>query len=336
MVNALRTALLFATLTFLFMLVGLAVAGLAGMLIALLFSLVTNLLAYWNSDRLVLRMQNAVPLNPAQAPEIYDIVADLARRAALPMPKLYLIESIQPNAFATGRSPRHAALAISRGLIMHLTKDELAAVIAHELAHIRSRDTMVMAMSATFAGAVSILAQFGLFFGGRSSTSPFGPVGALIAIIVAPIAAILVQLAVSRTREYEADRQGAQISGDPLALASALQKISRLNKSFENPWVRQYQGMAHMFIINPLSSHGTDRLFATHPNVENRVAELERLARQMSQKSAPDPTRHNQPGPKTRLTRQKYAARQKHAGKTGLWRPPSAGRQNAHGRGPWG
>ncbi len=317
------------------MLIGLVVAGGGGMIIALGFSLVTNLFAYWNSDRLVLHMQNAVPLNPVQAPEIYDLVEEMSRRAGIPVPKLYLIEAIQPNAFATGRSPSHAALAISRGLITHLTKDELAAVIAHELAHIRSHDTMVMAMSATLAGAVSMLAQFGLFFGGRSSTSPLGPVGALIAIIIAPIAAILVQLAVSRTREYEADRDGAQISGDPLALATALQKISRLNKSFENPWVRQSQTMAHLFIINPLSSRGTDRLFATHPNVENRVAELERIAAEMKQKSTHAGRRDVHTGSRGHPQRQKYVRR------GGLWRPPSAGdkdahRRGPHRRGPWG
>ncbi|VAW14000.1 Protease HtpX homolog [hydrothermal vent metagenome] len=330
MANAIRTLYLLATLTLLFMLIGLTVAGWDGMIIALVFSLVTNLFAYWNSDRLVLYMQNAVPLRATQAPEIYDMVEILSRRAGIPMPKIYLIEAIQPNAFATGRSPRHAVLAISSGLIAHLTRDELAAVIAHELAHIRSRDTMVMAMSATLAGAVSMLAQFGLFFGGRSSTSPLGPVGALIAIIVSPIAAIMVQLAVSRTREYEADRDGAHISGDPLALASALKKISRLNKSFENPWVRQKQTMAHLFIINPLSSRGTDRLFSTHPNVENRVAELERMAAQMQQKPALFERRHVSHSLRGMPQRQKYSRR------SGLWRPPSAGAKNAHRRGPWG
>ncbi len=313
------------TLTFLFMAVGLVVAGGTGMIIALGFSLVTNLFAYWNSDKLVLRMQNAVPLSALQAPEIYQLVEELARRAALPMPKLYLIEAEQPNAFATGRSPKHGALAISRGLIMHLTKDELGAVIAHELAHIRSRDTMVMSISATLAGAVTMLAQFGLFFGGRSSISPLGPVGALIAIIVAPIAAILVQLAVSRTREYEADREGAQISGNPLALASALQKISRLNKSFENPWARRSQGMAHLFIINPLTSRGTDRLFATHPNVENRVAQLERMAAEMKQKPARSPGFVDPFAPRTHTIKHR----------SGSWRTPSAGHQNWRRRGPW-
>jgi len=330
MVNAVRTTLLLGVLTFLFMAVGLVVAGGAGMIIALGFSLVTNLAAYWNSDRLVLRMQNALPLSPDQAPEIYQLVAELARRAGIPAPKLYLIEAKEPNAFATGRSPQHGALAISRGLIMHLTKDELAAVIAHELAHIRSRDTMVMSMSATLAGAVTMLAQFGLFFGGRSNASPLGPVGALMAIIFAPIAAILVQLAVSRTREYEADRDGAQISGNPLALAAALQKISRLNKSFENPWARRSQTMAHLFIINPLSGRGTDRLFATHPNVENRVAELERIAREMQQKPAPSVPPANPFGSRVQSKRARYIRR------GGLWRPPSAGQQNAHRRGPWG
>lgn len=281
MFNAIRTTFLLAVMTGLFMAVGFVVAGSFGMFFALAIALVTNLIAYWNSDKVVLRMQRARELGWRDSPDLFDMVERLALRAGIPMPKLYLIDSQQPNAFATGRNPENAAVAVSTGLLSHLKHDEIGAVIAHELAHIRSRDTLTMTVTATFAGAISMLAQFGLFFGARNSNSPVGPGGALVMIIVAPLAALMVQMAVSRTREYEADADGAQICGDPLALARALEKISKLSKNFENPFARRSPGMAHMFIINPLAGKGADNLFSTHPNVENRIAALVEMSKQM-------------------------------------------------------
>lgn len=280
--NAVRTTVLLATMTVLFMAVGFVVGGRVGMMLALGFAMVTNLIAFWNSDKLVLRMQQARPLSRANAPELHQIVEALAARAEIPTPKLYLIDTDQPNAFATGRSPENAAVAVSRGLVNTLDRRELAGVIAHELGHIRNRDTLTMTITATLAGAITMLAQFGFWFGGRSSDSPLGPFGGIIAFFVAPIAAAMVQMAISRTREYEADREGAMISGDPLALASALDKISAQARQFENPWARRNPGMAHMYIVNPLSGRGRDNLFATHPDVSNRIAELVRMSEEMS------------------------------------------------------
>lgn len=333
MLNAFRTTVLLAAMTALFMVVGYLVGGMVGMMIAFGVAVVTNLIGYWNSDKLVLRMQNARAVEPRQAPELYDMVADLAERAGLPMPALYVIEAEQPNAFATGRNPQNAAVAVSRGLVQMLNTRELAGVIAHELAHIRSRDTLVMTLTATLAGAISMLAQFGFFFGGRNSNSPFGFVGALAAMIVAPLAAMMVQMAISRTREYEADRDGAEISGDPLALASALQKISQMAQRVENPNASRTPGMAHMFIINPLAGRSGDSLFATHPSVDNRVAELEKLAGQMRGQA--------QPEVKSRSSRAERPAATISQTRGAGWRIPSTDpqrRDNDHGkrRGPWG
>jgi len=309
-------------MTALFMAVGFVVGGRIGMILALGFALVTNLIAFWNSDKLVLRMQQARPLGRANAPELHEIVADLSARAGIPTPALYLIETEQPNAFATGRNPDNAAIAVSRGLVETLERRELAGVIAHELAHIRNRDTLTMTVTATLAGAITMLAQFGFWFGGRDSNAPLGPFGAILAIIVAPIAAMLVQMAVSRTREYEADRDGAAISGDPLALASALQKISRMAKTFENPWARRNPGMAHMYIVNPLSGRGQDNLFATHPDVNNRIAELLKIADEIGAPPTNDEPRR--------------ARRAMHVEANGpAWRVPGT-RPDPGPRGPWG
>ncbi len=282
MMNAVRTTFLLAAMTFLFMAVGFLVGGRVGMIMALGVALVTNLFAYWNSDKLALSMQQARPLDRHNAPELYDIVDELAARAEIPTPRLYVIETDQPNAFATGRNPENAAVAISRGLINVLDRRELAGVISHELAHIHNRDTLTMTITATLAGAISMLAQFGFFFGGRNSDSPLDGLGGILAFFLAPLAAALVQMAISRTREYEADRDGALISRDPLALASALSKISALSGTIQNTAARRTPGMAHMYIVNPLSGRGQDNLFATHPSVENRIAELEKLARELS------------------------------------------------------
>ena len=216
MLNFLRTSVLVAALTALFMAVGYVVGGQSGMLIALAIAAATNAIGYWNADKLVLRMQNAREVDPQSSPDLHAMVAELSQRAGIPTPRLYLIDTDQPNAFATGRDPEHGAVAVSTGLLRYLEPREVAAVVAHELAHIKNRDTLTMTITATFAGAISMLAQFGMFFGSRNSRdNPLGPIGVLIAVIVAPIAAALVQMAVSRTREYEADRHGAAISGDP-------------------------------------------------------------------------------------------------------------------------
>jgi len=278
MLNAMRTTFFLAALTGLFMVIGFVVGGQPGMVLALGFSIATNAVAYWNADKMILRLQNAEPLGRSRAPQLFNIVETLSARAKIPTPRLFIIHTAQPNAFATGRNPANSTVVVSSGLLENLEAHEVGAVIAHELAHIRSRDTLIMTISATFAGAISMLAQFGLFFGSRSSSNPVGPIGSILMIVLAPVVALLVQMAISRTREYEADRDGAEISGDPLALATALEKISKLARNFENPWARRNSGMAHLFIINPLAGPGGDNLFSTHPDVKNRIAALRQMA----------------------------------------------------------
>ncbi len=321
MLNFFRTSVLLAAMTALFMGVGYLIGGTSGMMIALGVAAVTNIFGYWNSDKLVLRMQNAREVDPRQLPELHGMVAELSQRAGIPTPKLYIIDTDQPNAFATGRNPQNAAVAVSSGLLRYLEPREVAAVVAHELAHIRSRDTLTMTITATFAGAISMLAQFGLFFGGGNSRdNPLGPIGVIIAIFVAPIAAMMVQMAVSRTREYEADKDGAEISGEPMALASALTKISQLAQRTVNVAAERNPAQAHMYIFNPLNGQRMDNLFATHPAVENRIAQLRQLAGQMQ-------TRSRQP--QARPTRPQSG---------GGWRVPSTGVNEDPDapRGPWG
>jgi heat shock protein HtpX len=281
--NYLKTAILLAGLTALFMGVGYLIGGPSGAMIAVLIAAAMNLYSYWNSDRLVLSMHDAQEVDARTAPELYSIVGELARRGGLPMPKVYLMDNPQPNAFATGRDPEHAAVAVTTGLLRVLSRDEVAGVIAHELAHIKNHDTLIMTITATIAGAISMLAQFGMFFGGghRDNNGSTGIIGTLAMVILAPIAAMLVQMAISRTREYAADRMGAQISGRPTALASALAKISDIAQLVENPTAEQAPATAHLFIINPLSGHRMDNLFATHPATENRIAALQELASRM-------------------------------------------------------
>lgn len=329
MLNVIRTTFLLAALTGLFVAVGFVVGGGSGMILALGFSVVTNVLAYWNADKVVLRLQHAEPVDPYRAPDFYDLVMGLSRRAGLSMPKLYLIHSDQPNAFATGRNPENAAVAVSTGLLKYLEPREVAGVIAHELAHIRSRDTLTMTITATLAGSISMLAQFGLFFGGRSSNNPLGPIASIVTIIVAPLAAVMVQLAISRTREYEADKDGAEISGDPLALASALDKLARLTKSFENPFARRYPGMAHMFIVSPLAGERMDNLFSTHPDVNNRIAALLKMAENMGQIRQSRSRGDELPRTQTRRQRDRNG---------GGWRVPVSRMRdtNRPPRGPWG
>ncbi len=275
--NTFRTGLLIAAMTALFLAVGYLLAGPNGALIAFVLALAMNGFAYWNSDKMVLRMHNARPITQASAPDLYGLVAQLARRAELPMPKVYLIETDQPNAFATGRNPQNSAVAVTRGLLRSCDSEELAGVIAHELAHIKHRDTLIMTITATFAGAIGFLSQFALFFG-RDSRNPLGLIGTLALMILAPLAAMLVQMAISRTREYIADRGGAEICGHPLWLARALQKIEQLAQRTINPQAERNPASAHLFIINPLRMGGVDNLFRTHPATADRVRRLRELA----------------------------------------------------------
>lgn len=281
--NTLRTAMLLAAMTALFMGVGFLIGGSGGMMIALLIAAGTNLFSYWNADKMVLSMNRAVEVDEKSAPEYYAIVQALAKQAGLPMPRTCLIDNPQPNAFATGRNPQNATVAASTGLLQRLTHEEVAAVMAHELAHVQHRDTLTMTIVATFAGAISMLGNFAFFLGGnRDNNNPFGFVGVLAAMIVAPFAAMIVQMAVSRTREYEADRRGAEICGHPLWLASALDKIARGAERIPNPDAERNPAMAHLFIINPLHGERMDNLFSTHPSTENRIAALQEMARRMA------------------------------------------------------
>lgn len=291
--NMMRTAVLLAAMTALFMVVGLALGGTAGMMLALVVAIGTNLFAYWNSDKMALSANDAQEVDARSAPELVQLVAELAQRAQLPMPRVYVIHSDQPNAFATGRDPQHAAVAVNTGLMQMLTREEIAGVLAHELAHIKNRDTLTMTITATLAGAISSIAQFGMFFGGgqRRENGGLGMIGTLAMSILAPIAASIVQMAVSRSREYVADEMGGQIAGNPLWLASALEKISQGAAEIPNEAAEAKPAMAHMFIVNPLSGFGMDNLFSTHPNTENRVAALVQQAQAMGIASAaPQPT----------------------------------------------
>lgn len=272
-----KTAVLLAGLTALFLVAGYAMGGEAGLIIAFLFALGTNAFAYWNSDKMVLRMNNAHEADARTAPELHAIVRDLAQRAGLPMPKVYLINEEQPNAFATGRDPSHAAVAATTGLLRRLNSDEIAGVMAHELAHIRHRDTLTMTIAATIAGAVSMLANFGLFFGHRRRGAG-GMIAMLAMMVLAPMAAMIVQTAISRSREYEADKGGAEICGQPLALASALQKIQSFAQQIAYQPAEANPATAHMFIINPLSMTNLRALFSTHPPTEQRIDRLREIA----------------------------------------------------------
>ena len=276
-----RTALLLAALTGLFLVVGDLVAGRQGMVVAFFAALAINLFAYWNSDKMVLRMYGAQPVDPQGAPQLYQLVADLAKRAGLPMPKIYMIESDQPNAFATGRSPEHAAVAVNTGLLRLLSPEEVAGVIAHELSHVRNRDTLTMTMTAVIAGAIGMLANFAFFFGGMRDDrreGGVGPIAGLLVMLLAPIAATLVQLAISRTREFEADRKGAEVSGNPLWLASALGKLEQGARVIDNPQAESNPATAHLFIVNPLHLRSLGGLFATHPPIAERIRRLEAMA----------------------------------------------------------
>ncbi len=286
--NYFRTAILLAGMTALFMGVGFMLGGRGGMMLALLFAAGMNIFSYWNSDRMVLSMYGAREGDRASAPEFYGMVEELAARAGLPMPRVYIMDNPQPNAFATGRNPSHAAVAATTGLLNTLSREEAAGVMAHELAHIKHYDTLTMTITATLAGAISMLANFAMFFGGnRNNNNGFGIIGTIAMMILAPLAAMVVQMAVSRSREYEADRVGAEICGQPLWLASALGKIAGYAKAVPNMPAEHNPATAHMFIINPLSGERMDSLFSTHPATENRIAALHALAQQMGADASP-------------------------------------------------
>jgi heat shock protein HtpX len=279
--NWFKTSLLMAAIVALFGVVGMALGGKTGMLIALVFAGAMNLWAYWYSDRIVLRMYNAREVDETSAPQFYGMLRELAGRAGLPMPKVYLIDEPQPNAFATGRNPENAAVAATTGILELLTGRELRGVLAHELAHVKHRDTLISTISATIAGAISSLANFGLFFGGGNEEGErhVHPVLAVVVMLLAPIAAMLIQFAISRSREFGADRGGAEISRDPQALASALEKIERYARGLPLRTTEAHPETAQMMIINPLSGEGLKGLFSTHPDTRERVARLLALAR---------------------------------------------------------
>jgi heat shock protein HtpX len=276
--NTMRTGLLLAGLTGLFVAVGYLLGGQSGMIMAFVLAAGMNFFAYWNADKMVLRMHSARQVDRATAPEFYDLVAELAQRGNLPMPKVYIMDNPQPNAFATGRNPENAAVAATTGLLQMLNRDEIAGVMAHELAHVKNRDTLLMTVTATIAGAISMLANFAIFTGGgRGRDNPLGAFGAIALMIMAPLAAMLVQMAISRTREYGADRGGAQISGNPAALASALVKMSDAAHRIPNYAAEANPATAHLFIVDPLSGQRMDNLFSTHPATENRIAALQAM-----------------------------------------------------------
>ena len=275
MFNWVKTAILMAAITALFGAVGAAMGGKSGMLLALGFAVVSNFFAYWFSDKMVLRMYNAQEVDESSAPQFYGMVRELAERAQLPMPRVYLIEEEAPNAFATGRNPEHAAVAATTGILRVLSARELRGVMAHELSHVKHRDILISTISATMAGAISALANFALFFGGRDSEGRSGnPIAAILVALLAPLAGALIQMAISRAREFEADRGGAEVSGDPHALASALDKIHRYAQGIPLETAERHPETAQMMIMNPLSGGGLRGLFSTHPSTEERIRRL--------------------------------------------------------------
>ena len=278
--NMMKTAVLLAGMTGLFLAVGFMLGGEVGMIIAFAIAVGLNVFSYWNSDKMVLRMHGAQEVDERSAPEYYEIVRRLAANADLPMPRVYVMHNDQPNAFATGRNPENAAVAATTGLIERMTPEEVTGVMAHELAHIKNRDTLIMTVTATLAGAISMLANFAMFFGGSRRDNPLGLVGTIAMMFLAPMAAMIVQMAISRTREYAADRLGAEICRRPLWLASALARLESGARRHENIAAERNPATAHMFIVNPLSGARMDNLFSTHPDTTNRIAALEDLARQ--------------------------------------------------------
>ena len=293
--NLFKTGVLLAGITALFLAIGFLIGGQQGMLMAFVFALGTNLFAYWNSDKMVLRMYHAQPIDAHSQPELLAMVRELAANAGIPEPRAYLMDNPQPNAFATGRNPQNAAVAVTTGLLERLDAHEVRAVLAHELAHIKNRDTLIMTITATLAGAIGMLANFAFFFGGTRDGERANPLAGILIAILAPMAAMLVQMAISRTREYGADQGGAEMSGDPLALASALQKISAASGRIVNVDAEHNPATAHLFIANPLHGRGVDNLFSTHPSADNRISALRELATRMGTRSPG--TAHPDAGP---------------------------------------
>ncbi|TNC94041.1 MAG: heat shock protein HtpX [Stygiobacter sp.] len=315
-----RTALLLAAMTGLFLAIGALIGGQGGMMIALVIALAMNAFAYWNSDKMVLSMYGAQQVDRHSAPGLVSIVERLVTRAGMPMPKVFIINSEQPNAFATGRDPEHASVAATTGLLDRLSPEEVEGVMAHELAHVKNRDTLIMTITATIAGAIGMIANFGMFFGGGQRSDEngngggLGLIGGILIAIIAPMAAMVVQMAISRTREYAADAEGARICGNPLWLANALERLEQAAHVIPNHQAENNPATAHLFIVNPLSGHGMDNLFSTHPNMTNRVAALRAMAAQAGMTWDARVQRQNPPsGPSS-----------------GPWgKPPK-------GRGPWG
>lgn len=272
--NYARTALLLAAMTAFFLAIGYLLAGATGAIIALVIALAMNGWAFWNSDKAVLRMQGAQAVTMNQEPALVGMVEELAKKGNLPTPAVYIMSTGQPNAFATGRNPENAAVAVTRGLMNTCSKEELAGVIAHELAHIKNRDTLTMTVTATIAGAIGFLSQFAMFFGGNRRDNGVGMIGSLLIMFLAPLAATLVQMAISRTREYSADKVGAEICGDPEWLAKALELIEVQARGMVNPGAQDNPATAHMFIINPLRAGVLSGLFRTHPPTRERVRRL--------------------------------------------------------------
>lgn len=278
--NWLKTSILMAGIMALFGAIGAMIGGTGGMLLALLLGGAMNVFSYWFSDKMVLRMYNAQEVDEANSPYLYNMVKELAQRADLPMPRVYIIDEAQPNAFATGRNPDNAAVAATTGIIQMLSQRELRGVMAHELAHVKHRDILISTISATMAGAISMLANFAMFFGGRDENGrPANPLAGILVAILAPLAASLIQMAISRAREFEADRGGAEISGDPRALADALGKIDAYARGIPFQTAEAHPETAQMMIMNPLSGGGLRGLFSTHPATEERIARLHALAR---------------------------------------------------------
>jgi heat shock protein HtpX len=279
MFNMMKTAILMAAITGLFMAIGSLLGGQQGMVMALVVAVGMNFFSYWFSDTMVLKMYNAQQVDETSAPQFYRMVAELSQKAGLPMPRVFVINDDSPNAFATGRNPEHAAVAATTGIMRVLTERELRGVMAHELAHVKHRDILISTVSATMAGAISMLANFAMFFGGRDSNGrSHNPIVGILVMILAPLAASLIQMAISRSREFEADRGGAEISGDPQALASALQKIHRVAQGIPFEATERHPETAQMMIMNPLSGGGLRGLFSTHPPTEERVQKLLEMA----------------------------------------------------------
>lgn len=280
MFNYLKTSILMAAIVALFMAIGAVLGGQQGMLLALVVAIGTNFFSYWFSDKLVLKMYNAQEVDASSAPQFYNMVQDLAQKAGLPMPRVYLINEAAPNAFATGRNPQHAAVAATTGILQVLSEREMRGVMAHELAHVKHRDILISTISATLAGAISMLANFAVFFGGRNNEGrPANPLAGILVMFLAPLAAAVIQMAISRSREYQADRGGAEICGDPQALAAALEKIHRYAQGRPLAAAEAHPETAQMMIMNPLSAGGLRGLFSTHPSTEDRVQRLMEMAR---------------------------------------------------------